>query len=213
MKYRFLLLIFLVGPAFALAQGDYKPGYVVSLNGDTIKGFISYKKKEKNFRSVYMAKTPGGQAELYPADQTAGFGIYGIATFRSFNVWISQDTPLDMNFTIGKDTTKVQAKVFLRLLIVGSNVSLFSYTDPIKQRFYIREKNGVPVELEYHEYVDAVNQLDPITETGYKIQLQKLRAIYAPGNKALINQIQEAGYDILHLAKIAARLNDKPDVN
>jgi len=177
------------------------------LNGDTVKGRVLYKKEGKDFKFVYMIKPGAAEPEQFPAGQTAGFGVYGVASYQSFAVRISQDTPLDMRFTFGEDTTTVVDKVFLRRLISGPNITLYSYIDEIKQRFFISEKNGVPLELEYHEYVDAINQLNPVTDTRYKIQLQKLRAIYQSGDKALINQIQEADYDILHLAKIAARLN------
>ncbi len=213
MKYRLLLLLIILCPVLVSAQSNYKPGYVVTLNGDTIKGRILYKKKEKDFKFVYMIKPGGTEAEQFPAGQTAGFGVYGVASYQSFTVSISQDTPLDMRFTFGEDTTTVVDKVFLRRLISGPNITLYSYTDEIKQRFFISEKNGAPAELEYHEYVDAINQLNPVTDARYKIQLQKLRAIYQPGDKALINQIQESDYDILHLAKIAARLNANSTAN
>jgi len=38
-----LLLIFILLPFISTAQTNYKPGYVVTLTGDTLHGFIDYK--------------------------------------------------------------------------------------------------------------------------------------------------------------------------
>jgi hypothetical protein len=206
--YTLLFLIFLA-PISSFAQRDYKSGYVVMLNGDTIKGQVLYKKGEKNPKEAHLVKTGSAQPEEYATDQITGFGVYGVVSYQLFYVPISQDTPLDMRFTFGIDTTKIMGNVFLRRLITGNNISLFTYIDDIKQRFYISEKNGIPVELEYHEYARADNQLDPVTDARYKIRLQKLRILYQPDNKALRDQIQEAQYSIAYLAKIAVRLNNK----
>jgi hypothetical protein len=37
--YKVLLAVILL-PAFSYAQSNYKPGYVVNLKGDTLRGFI-----------------------------------------------------------------------------------------------------------------------------------------------------------------------------
>jgi len=48
MKY-FYLFAFLISVSLSsLAQSNYKPGYVVDLRNDTLKGFIDYKEWENN---------------------------------------------------------------------------------------------------------------------------------------------------------------------
>jgi hypothetical protein len=62
MKYQNkLLLFFFLLPFFSLAQTNYKPGYVVTLKGDTLRGFIDYKEWIKNPKYISFKNTPGNR--------------------------------------------------------------------------------------------------------------------------------------------------------
>jgi len=55
MKYlvRIIILLILI-PNLLKAQGDYKPGYIVNLKNETIKGFIYYKDWNNNPKNLIL---------------------------------------------------------------------------------------------------------------------------------------------------------------
>src|ERR1700712_305685 len=90
MKYLFFLLL-LSGSIFASAQSKYKPGYVVTLNGDTVKGYIDYLEWGNNPKTISFKKNETAQKELYTIDNTTAFGVKGNEKYRRETVWLSQD--------------------------------------------------------------------------------------------------------------------------
>ena len=144
---------------------------------------------------------------------TSTVGVNGRAVYKRFVVWVSQDRYADLNFipgsdnTIGIDSTKKLDTVFLKVVTTGKNLTLYTYTDFTKQRFFIGEKEKSPTELILHKYLEQEPVLTVVEDKKYRIQLQILRTLYASKNTDLINNIQLADYKESDLAAIVKKLN------
>jgi hypothetical protein len=178
----YLLVLILFAPIFSSAQGTYKHGYIVGLKGDTIKGFIEFKKWEKNPDTISFKKElHDSPIQTYTVLNAKAFGLKGIDDYRRYTINISLDHVDKAKLKIGIDTNFVAQNVFLLILTTGNNVTLFSYADSIKTRYYISESMyQEPRELAYRVYYQG-NTLGGIqTDTTYRNQFRYLALKYKP---------------------------------
>jgi len=176
----------------ATAQRNFKPGYVVSLKGDTTKGFVDYKKWDQN-PQVVLFKLAAIAQQYSPANIKA----FGVERFENYETYTGPITTGAVNLrdlSKGIDSSFVTETVFLKSIVKGKNIALYSYKDKIKTRFFISEKNGVPVELKRYVYLDT-KRSDRITENNIFIQqLLDLAIKYQPDNNKLADVIKKVLY-------------------
>src|ERR1700742_4300089 len=137
MKFIYTAILALVLPLFLQAQKFNKPGYVVDLKGDTIRGMVNSNISDRNPSSVTLI-TNNGKMQ-YTLMDAEGFGIYNDITYQRHVITVSQDMP-GATTADGADTTLKQGMFFLKVLASGKKVSLYAYTDNIKTRYYISEQ-------------------------------------------------------------------------
>src|SRR6185437_5859689 len=192
MKYldRCFLFVLLL-PLSSFAQSNFKPGYVITLKGDTLRGFIDYKEWDKNPVKISFKNNSGdNRTEIFTTENARQFVVSGAECFKRFTVHVSQDQVELASVKQGADTSFITAKVFLRLLSAGKNISLFSYTDKIKTRYYILD--GVeerPQELVYRVYYSAGNSTMLQTENRFRSQLEYLSSKHNVKNSTLESKL------------------------
>jgi hypothetical protein len=204
---KYLLALVLLAPAISFAQSNYKPGDVVTAKGDTVAGFINYKEWDKNPYTITFQNSLQGQKVEYSSKNIAAFTVTGYEKYRSFNMRLSQDYIDHERLNPWLDTVKKADTVFLRTITAGKYLTLFSFKDKIKQRFFISNGGSKPVELVYHVYLDTVYQTEVHTIETYKIQLQKLIAAYKPGDQKLVDEVQRTIYNEGSLSEIVYNIN------
>jgi len=101
----------------------------------------------------------------------------------------------------------------LKIIQQGKNISLFSYRDDLKRRFYVLSNNGTePMEL-----LNSVYMLNGQVkeEKQYRSMLLDAASKYQPGNGAIISRINDAGYYVDVIEDICLTLNgiDKKPVS
>jgi len=201
------LLAFLLMPLFSLAQSNYKPGYVVTLKGDTIHGLIDYRDWDSNPNSINFKTASASQTpqSFTPAD-IAYFNIENVDAYQTYTGKISTDVT-DIDKLSVRDTGSRVAMVFLKVLQKGKNVELFSYSDKVKNRFFIGESpNYAPVELEYRVYVK--NQTgETVNENTYLKQLFALANKYNALDDDLEKTFQTENYSSWLILKIVSKIN------
>src|SRR6187549_1124270 len=77
---RFILtlgLLVFVGLAKVSAQVDYRPGYVVSSQGDTIQGSIDYRNWLQNPKTISFRPSAQGVEHTYKPLEIRAFGVAG----------------------------------------------------------------------------------------------------------------------------------------
>jgi hypothetical protein len=201
-----LTFIFLLSIG-ANAQGNYKPGYVTDLKGDTIKGYIDYHEWNENPRQVSFKSTTGNVQE-YNAHTCGGFAVTGFEYYEKHIVKVSLDT-VDVTRVSRihvRDTSYRVDTVFLHTLAKGNRLSLYSYTDYIKPRYYILEHhNAQPEELAYHAYISEETS-NTVQVNRYRLQLQYEAQKYSTDNK-LAGMISRADYNDHDLVNIVSKIN------
>ena len=207
---KYCLVILSLLPLLSIAQSNYKSGYVVTLKGDTLRGYINYKEWGRNPKDIDFKARLDSKARLFGVQEIKYFQIGDMVSYQLYSINISLN-PIDISSPPSvTDTASLNDTVFLKILQKGANVSLYGYRDGIKNRFYIKDNSlNVPVELlygVYESYGDA-NSNSVVTKNTFRDQLNQIAGKYKPGADKLAAQIQQAGYIEDDLISIAAEIN------
>ncbi|MGZ3944034.1 MAG: hypothetical protein ACXVJB_03785 [Mucilaginibacter sp.] len=203
MKY-FYTLLFIALPCIILAQSNYRAGYVIKTNGDTLKGFIDYHQWDQNPRSIYFKITRDKhQAINFDPRTIKEFHVSG-ETYVSYQGAISTDKNKFPDLPMGLDTGKRQDTIFLEQVSQGKYLTLFYHRDAIKARFFAAEKDAIPIELKYYQYSDQ-GQL--AIKEFYRGQLLFYANKYVPGDPKLAQKIEDTRFDKTGLAEMISAIN------
>jgi len=209
MKYFYTFLFSaLLFPFFSYGQNNYKPGLVVTLKGDTIRGFIDYKEWENNPISITFKTTLTAAAQVYTSGEIGYFKVGKSEAYQKYNGPISMDEINVNRISRGRDTTVKTATVFLKIEQDGQFITLYSYADNLKKRYFVSEKtNKEPFELIYRTYFNTeLDNNQTINEQKYKGQLIYLSSKYNGNSDALKSIIENAGYG-QELVDVVAKIN------
>jgi len=187
------------------AQNNYREGYVIKNNGDTLKGLIGYHQWDLNPRSIDFKITKNDRQTLHFNPETIKKFQVNDEAYVAYKGTISMDKNKFPNLPLGLDTSKNIDTIFLKQVVKGKNLALFYHRDAVKTRFFIAEKNVTPVELKYSQYYDSANQLT--VKAFYQGQLLFYINKYAPGNGKLARDAGEARFDEADLEKIVSAVN------
>ncbi|TWI97211.1 outer membrane protein with beta-barrel domain [Mucilaginibacter frigoritolerans] len=204
-----LFLFFFALPLFSLAQSNYKPGYVVTTQGDTVRGYINYKQWDQNPTKItFKANLESGDTKTFSVKNSSAFAVSGYENYRSYTVSVSQDLIDIEKVKQQLDTTTIADTVFLRICTTGKYLTVFSYTDKIKDHFYYLEAGATqPVELGYHAYMNEENSGIQYVTT-YRLQLGNLvRKLNTNSTDKIIREVFIADYKEADLIKIAEDIN------
>ncbi len=209
--YKLLILIFAV-PTISAAQSNYKPGAVVNLKGDTLRGFIDLREWNSNPDGIsFKTALSDAQPQNFTVGDIGFFSITDVAAYQKFTCSISTDDVNPQNLNTYRDTGFKTATVFLKVLQKGKNVALYSYTDRLKTRYYFAEPPAyVPTELTFRLYStgDATTRTgNTVTEDTYRKQLFAIAAKYNVLNDGLTDALQSANYNYVDLLEVVSKIN------
>lgn len=209
---RSLFLIFLL-PLSSLAQSNYKSGYVVTLKGDTLHGYIDQREWDTNPTSISFKSEPIGKVTEFTAHDISYFNVdngFSIE-YKRYGGSVTTDNIDDNHLSIGRDSSFRIDTVFLRVLQKGERIILFSYTDAIKTRFYISENPGTfPRELIYKTYFNSTESgtdKRTVNENSYKSQLYLMGVQFNAMNDNLKTNIEKSEYSEHDILSIVSRIN------
>ena len=206
MKYfvTFLILTFQVS---VFAQSNYRPGYVVQNNGDTLKGFINYREWDRCPEVIdFKSNSSDQKVSQFTPTTSKGFQISGLDAYLTYKGPISMNETDFHKLPDHLDTTKKQAAVFLKQLVTGRYVTLYYHNDATKIRFFISDGNNIPIELMYYSYntdEGRINHLDI-----YKGQLNLLVSKFHPESSKLNRRVENTSYELSQLESLANEVND-----
>jgi len=201
----YLTAFLTIVPFVLFAQSNYHSGYVLKNNGDTLKGYINYREWTRCPASIdFKINKEDGQILTFDPHTIKGFQIDGMRTYTTYKGPISMDRTKFPNISLMLDTGKKLDTVFLKEIVTGPNVTLFSYQDEMKERFFVAE-NGQIAELKYFHYYGSENQ--PIEKNTYRGQLIVYIHEFMPGNSKLNERAESALYNEGDLKDIISKLN------
>lgn len=210
--YRFFLATFLL-PILSLAQGNYKPGYIVTLKGDTIPGYIDYRGWDMNPDYVKFKKAQASAVEKLTVNEINSFSVNKITSYKKYTGPLSMDNANENNVQENRDTSFKIASVFLKVLQKGRNIALYSYSDNLKTRLFIGDQPDYqPVELVYRLYydMDAVKIFEhgrTVNENTYMWQLYNLATKYNAVSTALQRDIEDSTYREYYVLQVVKKIN------
>jgi hypothetical protein len=208
MKYFYtLILLSLFSISFLHAQSNFKPGYVVNIGNDTLKGFVDYREWGINPKSASFKKELNAKAQEYNIANAKAFAVTGLEYYEKFIVPVSKSDPNNETKATEIDSTYTIDTVFLKPAIKGKYISLYSYTDKIKTRFYVLNNVTQNIsELKYYQYFN--NETNSMIEVNsYRLQLLSIAATYQPGNSKTTQLINNGRYKQDDLVRIFQALN------
>jgi hypothetical protein len=200
------MILFLGIPSIIFAQSNYHKGYIVKSNGDTVKGYIDYREwaitpLNVDFKINLSEKEP----QQISAANSRGFGVDGMETYISYTGPISMDRNRFPDIADRLDTTEARASIFIKPLITGKYISLYTQYDNQKTRYFTTEANTTPVELKYNYYFNEKHEA--VERAFFRGQLIIYADKYAPGNQALIEQANVTPFDEPELKDIIYKIN------
>ncbi|RWY55609.1 hypothetical protein [Mucilaginibacter gilvus] len=166
MKYCYALpFLFLFITATSFAQ-SYKEGYAVTLKGDTLRGYFDNSGVNRKPHIIKFKPAGTENITVLTTDNTRCFSINGHDAYERYAGPITLDHISEQQVLNERDTSMRIDTVFLKVLQKGEKLSLYSFSDHVKTRFYITEKDGeMPVELGYRLYYNSA-KVNVYTGTG-----------------------------------------------
>ncbi|HKB44178.1 MAG TPA: hypothetical protein VKC90_07305, partial [Chitinophagaceae bacterium] len=208
-----LLALFLL-PLFSFAQSNYKPGYLITLKGDTLHGFIDYQEWDSNPTAIsFKTAINDRKAQSFTINNISFFNVDELATYQKYICSASMDETNTSRLSSGRDTSYKIDTVFLKILQKGKNVALYSYTDGLKTRLYVSEApDYVPTELIYRIYDDtgisANKEGNTVIENTYLKQLFAIANKHNALDDDLSKTFEKANYSQPDLLTIVSRINN-----
>lgn len=209
MKCFFTLLIFVSISFSLIAQSNYQPGFIVSLKGDTIKGFIDYKEWNINPRAFHFkTDLKANKVMDFNTSNSYAVTITGLEYYKRFILRVSQDQVDLSKLAVKPDTSTVTDTVFLKVLASGKNLTLYAFTDDIKKRFFVSEPGSpVPVELIFHAYYNPDESSTVKYVNAFKGQLLNIAEKNGLSTDKLSSKIANTNYTEPEIIKIAQLIN------
>lgn len=209
---KLLFLIFLL-PFFSVAQTNYQPGAVVNLKGDTIHGFINYREWGNNPKSILFKPESGAAPNKFTANDVQSFSVSVgyLAEYESYKGPISMDNVDIDKLMIGRDSSYKLDTVFLKVLQKGKNLTVFSYTDTYKVRYFINCNSSEQLkELVYRIYYNSAEENGSNRtsyENAFRSQLSSAAAKAGVLTEDLENDIAKAEYRENDILTIVSKIN------
>lgn len=201
------LLLALIVSASAYPQSNFKKGYIITLQGDTLQGYVNYKEWTRTpthftFKNAVTEKA----IRDYTVHDIQKLVIEGYESYERFAVSLSMNE-VDFNrFDAASNTLVKVDTVFLKMLAQGSSINLYRYRDKLKERFYVLvPPAATPVELNRTIEVEGRSIRDVHT---YRQQLDQLASVYPTYTSQLKALIASTSYSEAGLIKIVNQIND-----
>lgn len=179
-----LIIIFSVHICFG--QNDWKPGYIIKLQGDTIYGFIDNRGSKSNSQQCYFRKEEVGETQILKPQDLVGYRFIDSKLFISKNI----------------DGLEYEMPVFLEFLFSGK-VNIYHLKDE-NDRYFI-EKNADMYELKNTLKLDTIDKIEYLKEK--KEYIGTLKFLFQ--DAMIQTEINESKFTPQSLIKISKNYHKK----
>jgi hypothetical protein len=209
--YLSLLPVFLF-TTFCFAQSNFKPGYAVTLAGDTVKGEIDYQEWGSNPTSIRF-RTPDNKTRSFTPADIKYFSIDKLDIYQRYSGPISNDETNSNRILSGRDTSFTVQQVFLKVLQTGKVINLYAYLDALKPRYFYSDPatDNAVHELVYRVYhngnTSEIQKGRTTTEATYLQQLTAIALKASVLDDGLQQTMDGTEYTKPDLLKVVTRMN------
>jgi|WetSurMetagenome_2_1015567.scaffolds.fasta_scaffold44141_1 hypothetical protein len=187
MKHLFLILsflFFLSNTIFAMA--NYERGYIITLKGDTINGFLFYQKSQNAAKQCVFKETLESDSKTYRPGEIASYRFIDGKFYISKQITTSPDPK--------------QKVVFLEFLIKGIS-SIFYFIDKDGEYYYIEKEPYGLIELSEPIRISG----NFILPTHYKGKLKMVMADCPD----IVSEINDSKLNYSSLVELAKEYHNK----
>jgi hypothetical protein len=191
MKKKVILTVIILLQSLLLAHGQkgYKPGYIITNDFDTIRGFIKLKPNMQNSKSCEFIRAENQPPEIFLPNDLKAYRI------ENSKYYWSREIELD----------SVKQRVFLEYLIDGI-VDLYYYKD-IGREYYFIEKDSKLIQLSNEGSLVTLKEKDgsrEIEKTYYKNsnQFQNILKYLFQDSPEVMKEIPSTTFDYRPLINI-----------
>jgi len=191
---------------FCFSQENLLPGYIVQLNGDTVKGHIDYRNWEKNPSKVSFTEDVNKTKMRYSPLDIKSFGVQGenyVSAIVQIEVSLTNKTEyIITNLQISNQLTFKTDTAFLQIIYAGEKSLYYYKTNTGKENFYIQQ-NSVFELLVYKSYMEIADAGSPNADrlVENKKFLGQL-AIYLQDCPTISQQLAKTKYSYKSLEKL-----------
>lgn len=222
MKRIILFTLLSVSGTIVFAQPNFKRGFVVAANGDTLRGYIHHREWWSNPTDFLFSPTPDrNNAATYTVGNAQAAAVDGFVTYERFTVSVSMNETQESRLGFVRDSSTVIDTVFLRVVTRGNKLSLYAYRDKLKDRYYLQTSpDATPEELllqkdlqgtqlstfpKYREQLKDAARENPAYTVTVKAKIEG--ALYAEESlEEIVNALNgEKGTDVFDAKKGARR--------
>jgi hypothetical protein len=198
-----VLLPLFVGGTTAIAQTNFRPGYVLPLSGDTLRGEVDSRGAQRNARLARFRSAPGAAITEYKPQQLRGYGFTGDRVYQTEVVLLADST--QHQTLLDPTASAVKRTSFLEIIEQGAASLLYLRDDNSNDHYYLRML-GQPVQ----ELIQTTRQ---VVENGVTYQRKSdefRRTLAAATQQCLPLQASINGlrYSQTDLARLIRRYNE-----
>jgi len=215
MKFFCIPIVLIMAFSLGADAQTFYPGYVIINSGDTLKGYVKYHETVLNPKVVEFKVEPNAKERTYQAAELKYFSINVAPPLDVQLQFLRYTGPVSMNdinintVTTERDTTFKMDTIFLKVLRRDKRLSLYSYDDQLKTRFFIVDGQSAPVELMYRIYLknDISNGNNTKNEDTYKKQFIALAMKYGKLDDKLMARLDKIDYSEKYITEITDKIN------
>jgi hypothetical protein len=206
---RLLVWLYLALPVLSFGQANYVKGYVITNSNETLKGYVDYQGRIYTPSAVQFKTGLSEAPQTYTVENCAGYGADDKEYFERFTVNMSVAYTRTSMLAVGLDTSYKRKTAFLKVLQKGKNVTLYSYTDEVKERFFLLRKNDKePFELFRAQYLNK-NSANVLGDFRYRTQLMNVLTATEDAGAYDPLAINVLRYEAQDLLKVVSAINDQ----
>lgn len=203
MSKKLLFLPLLLAAASVVAQTNFRPGYVLPLTGDTLRGEVDSRGAQRNARLARFRPAPGAAVTEYSPRQLRGYGLTGDRQYQTETVVLTDSLQRQTLLNVTADT--LHGPSFLEVLVQGS-ASLLYLRDERNNDHYYLKMQGQPAQ----ELVQTTRKVEEAGGT-YQRKSDEFRRTLAGAMQACMAvqpAITTVRYDQNGLLQIVRRYNE-----
>ncbi len=136
-------------------QKKLQPGYIINTNGDKTNGYLEFRDREKNPKTISFKETPEGRGTLYTPLQIKGFGLED-KRYESAIVSVDDKTTGSEKYTYSDELKYRTDTVFLETIFSGSKSLYYDKDKDGLEHYFIKSDSGFEW-LVYKQYLKDID--------------------------------------------------------
>lgn len=178
-----VLLLFVMLSLPVTAQNIFSPGYIITAEGDTLRGFILEKSDAEMSRSLIFKTSEDAEIQKYSVRSITGFGFDSGREFERRIVLPKPGKNEDTTYIFAKNILRGQTDVFLGRHIQKRNPGIFLHNNSNNTSIQVYKSRGA---LDLEEFLKIFyNNTDSLSNPqGVRFSKKKLVKTIAAANRA-----------------------------